>query len=109
MDIENKKALIQRLNFPLSFLKIPEKRYTTIAPADIPNMAIDIAMKAKWYHMVTLKIRVRRTSYINVESVTIKRPIYVRFPALTSARIFLSSFPVAIVDFVYGDSRTGVG
>jgi len=31
-----------------------------MAPTVIPNMAIEIARKAKWYQMVTLKIRVSR-------------------------------------------------
>jgi hypothetical protein len=33
-----------------------------------------MARKAKWYHMVTLKIRVSTISYIRVASVTVKRP-----------------------------------
>jgi hypothetical protein len=37
-------------------------------------MAIEIAMNAKWYHMVTLKIRVSRISCIRVASVTEKSP-----------------------------------
>ncbi len=49
-------------------------RYTAIAPTVIPNIATDMAINAKWYHMVTLKIRVRRISYIKVASVTINRP-----------------------------------
>jgi hypothetical protein len=36
-----------------------------------------MATKAKWYHIVTLKIRVRTISYANVDSVTTKRPAYV--------------------------------
>ena len=32
------------------------------APTVIPNIAIEIATKAKWYHIVTLKIRVSRIS-----------------------------------------------
>jgi hypothetical protein len=33
-----------------------------------------MATKAKWYHMVTLNIRVKRTSYISVLRVITKRP-----------------------------------
>jgi hypothetical protein len=40
----------------------------------MPNIAMEIARKAKWYHIVTLKIRVSMISSINVESVTAKRP-----------------------------------
>ncbi len=40
----------------------------------MPKRAIDTATKAKWYHMVTLKIRVRSTSYISVLSVVKKSP-----------------------------------
>ena len=32
------------------------------APTVIPNIAIEIATKAEWYHIVTLKIRVSRIS-----------------------------------------------
>ena len=41
---------------------------TTSAPAVMPNIATEIATNAKWYHIVTLKIRVSRISYISVES-----------------------------------------
>ena len=37
-------------------------------------MAIEIAMNAKWYHIVTLKIRVSRISNIKVASGGGKRP-----------------------------------
>ena len=40
----------------------------------IPNRATEIATKAKWYHIVTLKMRVKPISYISVESVTMNRP-----------------------------------
>ena len=45
------------------------------APTVMPNIATDMATNAKWYHMVTLKIRVRTISYITVASVTRKRPV----------------------------------
>jgi hypothetical protein len=45
-----------------------------MAPKAIPNRAMEIAMKAKWYHMLTLKMRVRRISYNIVARVTAKRP-----------------------------------
>ena len=44
----------------------------------MPNIATEIATKAKWYHIVTLKIRVRRISYISVESATKASPKAVR-------------------------------
>ena len=40
----------------------------------MPNMATEMATKAKWYHIVTLKIRVSTISYISVVSVTTNRP-----------------------------------
>ena len=43
-------------------------------PTVMPNMAMEMATKAKWYHMVTLKIRVSRISSISVDNVTRKRP-----------------------------------
>jgi hypothetical protein len=45
-----------------------------MAPAVIPNIATEIAMKAKWYESATLKIRVSRISCINVARVTKKSP-----------------------------------
>ena len=45
-----------------------------MAPADMPNMAIDTTMKAKWYQRVTLKILVSRISYIRVASATMNKP-----------------------------------
>ena len=44
------------------------------APTVRPKSATEIATKAKWYHMVTLKIRVSTISYISVESVIRKSP-----------------------------------
>jgi hypothetical protein len=60
-------ALLGSLNRP--------SRYTCSAPAVIPNIAMEIAMKAKWYHMVTLKIRVKRISNIRVARVMRNRPV----------------------------------
>ena len=37
-----------------------------------------MATNAKWYHMVTLKMRVKRTSYISVERATKASPKAVR-------------------------------
>ena len=34
----------------------------------MPNIAIEIATNAKWYHIVTLKMRVSRISYVSVAS-----------------------------------------
>jgi hypothetical protein len=62
----------QRLSF--TFRKRCGWKWTISAPAVIPNSATEIATNAKWYHMVTLKIRVRAISYISVESVIVKRP-----------------------------------
>ena len=44
------------------------------APAANPNMASEIAMNAKWYHIVTLKIRVRNSSSCNNERVVKNKP-----------------------------------
>ena len=49
-----------------------------MAPNVIPNMAIEIAMNAKWYHIVTLKIRVRNSSSCKSERVVRNRPTYVK-------------------------------
>ena len=51
------------------------RRCTSSAPAVMPNSATEMATKAKWYHMVTLKIRVSAISYISVASVTMKSPM----------------------------------
>jgi hypothetical protein len=40
----------------------------------MPNIATEMATNAKWYHIVTLKIRVRTISYMIVARVTRKRP-----------------------------------
>ena len=40
----------------------------------MPNSATEMATKAKWYHMVTLKMRVSTSSYISVERVTRNSP-----------------------------------
>jgi hypothetical protein len=40
----------------------------------MPNIATDSATNAKWYIIVTLKIRVRRISYISVERATKNKP-----------------------------------
>ena len=49
-------------------------RCTMSAPAVNPKSATEIATNAKWYHIVTLKIRVSTISYINVDNVTRKSP-----------------------------------
>ncbi len=48
---------------------------TRTAPAASPNMASEMAMKAKWYHIVTLKILVRNSSSCNSERVVKNRPV----------------------------------
>ena len=48
-----------------------------IEPTAAPNMATEMAMNAKWYHIVTLKMRVRTISYITVASATKNSPRYV--------------------------------
>ena len=53
------------------------RRYTSSAPPVVPKSAMETATKAKWYHIVTLKIRVSPISYISDESVIAKRPAYV--------------------------------
>lgn len=45
-----------------------------IAPIVVPNIAIEIARNAKWYQVVTLKIRVSNNSYIKVASDAVKMP-----------------------------------
>ena len=47
---------------------------TRTAPAVIPSNAAATLRNAKWYHMVTLKIRVSRTSYISVAAATANTP-----------------------------------
>jgi hypothetical protein len=47
---------------------------TRTAPTLNPNMATEIDMNEKWCHIVTLKIRVRSTSYISVASVSRNSP-----------------------------------
>ena len=49
-------------------------RYTINAPPVMPNSAIEIATNAKWYHIVTLKIRVSPISYISDDNVTTNNP-----------------------------------
>ena len=62
-------------SFALSIRGKNRKRMTRTAPAASPNMASEIAMKAKWYHMVTLKILVRNSSSCNSERVVKNRPV----------------------------------
>ena len=50
------------------------RRWTISAPSVVPNRATEMATKAKWYHMVTLKIRVSTISYISVVSVMTNKP-----------------------------------
>ena len=64
----------QRLAPRAASLKRRGRRWTSRAPAVNPNSATEIATKAKWYHIVALKIRVSATSYISVERVTKNRP-----------------------------------
>ena len=45
------------------------RRWTISAPTVMPNSATEMATKAKWYHIATLKIRVSTISYISVVSV----------------------------------------
>ncbi len=47
------------------------------APTVMPNSATEMATKAKWYHIATLKIRVSTISYISVVSVIANTPAYV--------------------------------
>ncbi len=51
------------------------RMYTSSAPTVIPNRATESATNAKWYSIVTLKMRVRRISYISVASATRNSPI----------------------------------
>src|SRR5262249_11254238 len=54
--------------------KVAGRDWTTSAPAVMPRSAAATARKAKWYHIVTLKIRVRRISYIRVAADTANTP-----------------------------------
>jgi hypothetical protein len=38
------------------------RRWTISAPIVVPNRATEMATKAKWYHIVTLKMRVSTIS-----------------------------------------------
>ncbi len=57
-----------------SLRKTCGSRNTISAPTVIPNMAMEIATNAKWYHMVTLKILVSRISYMIIDAATRNRP-----------------------------------
>ena len=50
------------------------RRCTIRAPAVSPKSATEMATKAKWYHIVTLKIRVSAISSMSVERVTRNTP-----------------------------------
>jgi hypothetical protein len=50
---------------------------------------MDMATNAKWYHIVTLKIRVSRISYISVDKATRNKPAKVPRPAVFSTDIWL--------------------
>src|SRR5215207_1895153 len=64
----------------LSGVKESGRRWTIRAPNVVPNRATEMATKAKWYHMVTLKIRVSTISYISVVSVMTNKPASVAGP-----------------------------
>src|SRR3989442_8245452 len=68
-----------------------------MAPTVMPNIATEMATNAKWYHIVTLKMRVRMISYMSVASVTRPSPMYVapvgRVPGgVTEAVVFRRPF-----------------
>ena len=75
IDAPNNKELRVRWYSVRSWAKKLGNRYTIMAPTVIPNRATDTATNAKWYHRDTLKMRVRRISYIKVANVTMNRPI----------------------------------
>ena len=50
------------------------RRNTVIAPAVMPNIVIEMATNAKWYIIVTLKIRVSRICNVKVASAIRKIP-----------------------------------
>src|SRR5664279_1975405 len=50
--------------------------WTVTAPAVIPSIAMEIAKKARWYQVMTLRRRVSVTSIASVLRATIKRPAY---------------------------------
>jgi hypothetical protein len=51
------------------------RRCTISAPTVMPNSATEIATNAKWYHIVTLKMRVSPISSISVDNVTRNKPM----------------------------------
>src|SRR5437867_10156908 len=80
IETEKSAAVLPRWSSTPPRAKRPGDRKTRRAPTVMPNMAIEIAMKAKWYHMVTLKMRVSRISYITVASAVANRPRKIRGP-----------------------------
>src|SRR5262245_19965063 len=52
-----------------------------IAPTVSPNIATEMAMKAKWYQVMTLKMRVRTISWSSVAIATQKSPAQLQNPA----------------------------
>ena len=52
------------------------RRWTTRAPTVMPNIATEMAMKAKWYQRLMEKIRVSRISKTSVARVTRNSPTY---------------------------------
>jgi hypothetical protein len=59
----------------LDSVKAAGRKYTSSAPAVMPSMATLIAKNPRWYHVMTLKIRVSRISSVRVTSVVMNRPV----------------------------------
>jgi hypothetical protein len=60
---------------------------------------MEMAMKAKWYHMVTLKMRVSRISSISVDKVTMNNPPYIFLPIFSIDSISAPKTPCKISKF----------
>src|SRR6188474_779198 len=70
IDTASRSALRPRARESVASGHCCGRRKTSSAPSVRPNMAMEIAMKAKWNHMVSEKMRVSSTSNMTVESAT---------------------------------------
>src|SRR5467141_122423 len=70
MEMANRSAHCPIARNSVASGQRPGRRNTSSAPTVMPNMAIEIAMNAKWYHMVSENTRVSSTSNITVASAT---------------------------------------
>src|SRR2546430_2177116 len=70
MEMANRSAHCPIARNSVASGQRPGRRNTSSAPTVMPNMAIEIAMNAKWYHIVSENTRVNSTSNITVASAT---------------------------------------